>query len=147
MKLSDILLRWGTIPDDEIFTRNNVEREVALSRELERYSSDKLLIYRFVTIPFSETRRELYEYWLDLFKAEVYDDRASSAAYVGAIRREIESGSGELTGLELNELAYRKCDILYFYFDRFGMKEDLEAIMDLKHLISANIMDYLSGQA
>ncbi len=147
MKLSEILLRWGTIPDDEIFTRNNVEREVALSRELERYSSDKLLIYRFVTIPFSETRRELYEYWLGLFRAELYDDRSSSAAYCGAIRREIETPSDELTGLELNELAYRKCDILYFYFDRFGMKEDLEAIMDLKHTISANIMEYLSGQS
>ena len=146
MKLSDILLRWGTIPDDDIFTRNNVEREVALSRELERYSSDKLLIYRFITIPFSETRRELYEYWLDLFMAEIYDDRSSSAAYAGAIRRELDSVSDEMTGLERNELAYRKCDILYFYFDRFGVKEDLEVIMDLKHLISLNIMNYLSGQ-
>ena len=47
--------------------------------------------------------------------------------------------------LEDHELAYRKCDILYFYYDRFGVKEDLEAIMELKHEISADIMNILSG--
>jgi ATP-dependent RNA helicase SUPV3L1/SUV3 len=140
MPLSEILLRWGTIPGDEIFTKNTVEREVALSRELEKYSSDKLLIYKFVTIPFSETRKDLYDFWFGLFGNEVNDTRKSVFFYTGAIERR---GSE----LEDHELAYRKCDILYFYYDRFGVKEDLEAIMQLKHEISADIMNILSGNS
>ncbi len=138
MPLSEILLRWGTIPDDDIFTKNSVEREVMLARDLEKISSDKLLIYRFVTIPFSETRRELYEFWYELFENEVNGTRKSVFFYIRTLERR---GSD----LEDHELAYRKCDILYFYFDRFGMKEDLNAIMDLKHDISADIMGILAG--
>ena len=138
LPLSEILLRWGTIPDDGIFTKNTVEREVALSRDLERYSADKLLIYRFVTIPFAETRKELYEFWHELFENEVYDSRKPVYHYTDMIGRR-----GSM--LEDHELAYRKCDILYFYYDRFGVKEDLEAIMELKHEISADIMNILSG--
>lgn len=137
MPLSEILLRWGTIPDDGIFTKNTVEREVMLSRELEKLSTDKLLIYRFVTIPFSETRKELYDFWYALFESEVNEDRKSVFAYTGEIERR-----GSL--LEDHELAYRKCDILYFYYDRFGVREDLEEIMRLKHDISADIMRILS---
>ena len=138
MPLSEILLRWGTIPDDGIFTKNTVEREVMLSRELEKYSQDKLLIYKFVTIPFSETRKDLYDFWFGLFVNEVNDSRRSVFAYTGEIERRGHE-------LEDHELAYRKCDILYFYYDRFGVKEDLNAIMDLKHAISADIMNILSG--
>ncbi len=138
MPLSEILLRWGTIPDDGIFTKNSVEREVSLARDLEQYSQDKLLIYKFVTIPFAETRKELYDFWFELFECEVNDDRRSVYTYINRIE---QRGSK----LEDHELAYRKCDILYFYYDRFGVKEDLEAIMELKHAISADIMDILSG--
>ena len=139
MPLSEILLRWGTIPDDGIFTKNSVEREVMLARELEKKSSDKLLIYRFVTIPFAETRKELYEFWLELFEREITDTRKPVFYYINTIERR---GSE----LEDHELAYRKCDILYFYYDRFGVKEDLNAIMNLKHDISADIMSILSGE-
>jgi len=138
MPLSEILLRWGTIPDDGIFTKNTVEREVMLSRELEKHSTDKLLIYKFVTIPFSETRKDLYDFWFGLFMNEVNETRKSVFTYTNAIERRGHE-------LEDHELAYRKCDILYFYYDRFGVKEDLEAIMDLKHAISADIMNILSG--
>ena len=137
MPLSEILLRWGTIPDDGLFTKNSVEREVNLARDLERYSQDKLLNYRFVTIPFAETRKELYDFWFELFECEVNNDRRSVHTYINRIE---QRGSG----LEDHELAYRKCDILYFYYDRFGVKEDLEAIMELKHAISADIMAILS---
>lgn len=138
MPLSEILLRWGTIPDDGIFTKNTVEREVMLSRELERYSADKLLVYKFVTIPFAETRKELYDFWFGLFRREVAEERSSVFTYIREIERRGSS-------LESHELAYRKCDILYFYYDRFGVKEDLEAIMQLKREISADIMEILSG--
>jgi ATP-dependent RNA helicase SUPV3L1/SUV3 len=138
MPLSEILLRWGTIPDDDIFTKNSVEREVMLARDLEKISRDKLLIYRFVTIPFSETRKELYEFWYELFENEVNNTRKSVYFYIRTLERR---GSD----LEDHELAYRKCDILYFYFARFGLKEDLNAIMELKHDISADIMAILSG--
>ena len=137
MPLSEILLRWGTIPDDGLFTKNSVEREVNLARDLERYSQDKLLNYRFVSIPFAETRKELYDFWFELFECEVNNDRRSVHTYINRIE---QRGSG----LEDHELAYRKCDILYFYYDRFGVKEDLEAIMELKHAISADIMAILS---
>ncbi|MBO6232016.1 MAG: hypothetical protein J6O50_15765 [Ruminiclostridium sp.] len=140
MPLSEILLRWGTIPDDGIFTKNTVEREVTLSRVLEKYSRDKLLIYKFVTIPYSETRKDLYDFWFELFTNEVNNTRRSVFSYTNALERR---GSA----LEDHELAYRKCDILYFYYDRFGVKEDLEAIMELKHAISADIMNILSGNA
>lgn len=140
MPLSEILLRWGTIPDDGIFTKNSVEREVMLSRELEKLSSDKLLIYRFVTIPFAETRKELYEFWLELFEREITDSRKPVFHYTNIIERRGDE-------LEDHELAYRKCDILYFYYDRFGVKEDLNAIMELKHDISADIMRILSGES
>ncbi|MBR5088591.1 MAG: hypothetical protein IK093_04110, partial [Ruminiclostridium sp.] len=140
LPLSEILLRWGTIPDDGIFTKNTVEREVSLSRDLERSSTDKLLIYKFVTIPFAETRKELYEFWRGLFEDEISESRKPVFFYTRAIERR---GSE----LEDHELAYRKCDILYFYYDRFGVKEDLEAIMELKHAISADIMNILSAES
>ena len=139
MPVSEILLRWGTIPDDDIFTKNSVEREVMLARELEKQTSDKYLIYRFITIPFSETRKELYDFWMELFEGEVYDDRKSVYFYIRTLERRGHD-------LEDHELAYRKCDILYFYYDRFGLKEDLNAIMELKHDISADIMEILAGK-
>ena len=117
-----------------------MEREVTLSRVLEKYSRDKLLIYKFVTIPYSETRKDLYDFWFELFTNEVNNTRRSVFSYTNALERR---GSA----LEDHELAYRKCDILYFYYDRFGVKEDLEAIMELKHAISADIMNILSGNA
>ncbi len=139
MPVSEILLRWGTIPDDDLFLKNSVEREVALARDLEKHTEDKYLIYRFITIPFSETRRELYEFWFELFEREVGNDRRSVYFYIRTLERRGDT-------LEDHELAYRKCDILYFYYDRFGIKEDLEAIMELKHAISADIMEILSDR-
>ena len=139
LPLSEILLRWGTIPDDGIFTKNIVEREVLLSRELEKFTDDKYLIYRFVTIPFTETRSELYDFWFELFEREVSGDRRSVYTYTGMLERRGDR-------LEDHELAYRKCDILYFYSDRFGQKEDLAVVMELKHSISSDIMRILSGK-
>lgn len=130
MPLSEILERWKRIPCNEALFKNiSVKREVMLCRILEQYSDDKQLIYRFITIPFSERNEQVRSLWLQLFRRE-----QDGLGCPDALLSVDYSCAAEL------EAAYRKLDLLYYYFTRFHTNK-LTEIPNMKRRVSVEIME------
>lgn len=108
----------------------SVKREVMLCRILEQYSDDKQLIYRFITIPFSERKEQVRSLWLQLFRRE---QDGLGCPDIEALLSVDYSSAAEL------EAAYRKLDLLYYYCTRFHTNK-LTEILDMKRKVSAGIM-------
>jgi len=69
--VSELMDRWSHIRPKPGFDMADMSREIELARILEKDSSDKDLIYRFVMFPFDEKNETLKMIWYDLFKAEL----------------------------------------------------------------------------
>ena len=139
--LSDILKRWNDIPEKEGYHKADLTLKIELCELLETLSDDKDLIYRFLCIPFDEKEDALRELWVRLFLQEQAGETVRAIDYLPY--------SGELPNkVDLQELeyAYKVCDLLYYYLERFGNDEELPAVRDEKRVISEGITELLEKQ-
>ena len=138
-KLSEIMERWNSIEDKDFFQKAYTVREIELCRELEEYTDDKELIYRFVMIPFDESDPLLKELWEQMFAAEL-----------NGVRRDFHDaytlrGKGR-TLQDLEEL-YSVCDLVYYYDRVFDHPEELEDVSETRYKICGMIMEILKKQS
>ena len=139
--LSDILKRWNDIPEKSGYHKADLTLKIELCEQLEELSDDKDLIYRFLMIPFDEKEDSLRELWVRLFLEEqagrhvVADDYLP---YRGVIPKRVE--------LQDLEYAYKVCDLLYYYLERFGEDEELPFVRTEKRAISEGITELLEKQ-
>ncbi len=144
-KLSDILDRWNKIPDKEGYVKENMDTEIKLCQQLERISdpSDKERIYQFLMIPFDEKEEYLNRLWEDFYRAEKSGYEISFRDIKPDLSTYKEPKARYLPELEL---AYKICDLAFYYNQRFGHDMDLDEIRDTKQEISEKIMRILEEQ-
>ena len=138
-RLSEIMERWNSIEDKEFFRKAYTVREIALCRELEEYTDDKELIYRFVMIPFDERDSTLKELWEQMFAAELN----------GQVRefRPVYTLYGRKPDLQELEELYSICDLVYYYCRVFNHPEELEDVGETRNKICGKIMEILKKQS
>ncbi len=138
-RLSEIMERWNSIEDREFFQKAYTVREIALCRELEEYTDDKELIYRFVMIPFDERDSTLKELWEQMFAAELN----------GQVRefRPVYTLYGRKPDLQELEELYSICDLVYYYCRVFNHPEELEDVGETRNKICSMIMEILKKQS
>ncbi len=112
---------------------------------MENRHTDKLLLYRFLCIPFDETEPDLLNRWKSMYQAECTGRHIDAMAEMPEIRDPEECGIQHLDGLEAD---YRRCDLYYNYVRLFTENPDpvLDEIQRRKELISAGIVHILSTQ-
>ena len=139
--ISQLMSKWGEIEPKSGFEHADLSVEISLAEELERETNDKDLVYRFVMIPFDEKNEELKALWLSLFR----DERSGRA---GRYMDYLPPGPDEQMPLDVLEVQFKACDMLYHYIEAFtaGHTEDLRAVLMRKNEISARIMELLSRQ-
>lgn len=136
--LSETLSQWDKMASDELYTKAKIEREIKLCKQLEKYTSDKELIYQFLTIPFNERSPELYGIWMRLFQSEVEG--------IGTPLDELLPDVYGKEPLATLELKHQICDLANFYMTRFGSDEDLPKILERKREISDRMAEILGEQ-
>ena len=135
--LSYLLKEWSSMEPLEGFEMADMEEEIRLAEELEDYTDDKELIYKFVMIPFDVDNAVLHKLWLSLFMFARNGKLADVMSMLPTFTEQLEE-------LENN---FKACDILYHYArDFLGAGVDTE-ILKVKNSISAQIMDILKKEA
>ena len=139
--LSDILKRWNAIPEKAGYHKADLTLKIELCEQLETFSDDKDLIYRFLMIPFDEKEDALRDLWVALFLKQQAGEAVRSVDY-------LPYGGTIPAGVQLQDLeyAYKVCDLLYYYLERFGRDEELPAVRDEKRFISEGITELLEKQ-
>ncbi len=141
--LSEILKKWNDIPVQEGFQKSDLKREIALCQELERSTDDKLLTYRFITIPFDEEDSRLRRLWRMFFQAELEGGRVTMDEIA------LEWPHENVTADDMPDLeeAFRVADLSFYYMDRFDHPEELPDVLRAKRDISAQITAILDSQS
>lgn len=138
--LSDIIKQWDNLPVSKLYKHADSSLILKLAVELEFYTQDKELIYKFITIPFNE-KTEVKNLWMEYFFAEVDNKYVSFSRVCSKYR--ISAESDVLADLEH---FHKFCDLAYAYCCKFAHEEDIPMILDMKKKISEKIILLLSEQ-
>lgn len=145
LPLTQIINQWLNMKDREYFSKASAVRMAGLAAMMETRHTDKMLLYRFLCIPFDETEPDLLNRWKAMYQAECAGRHIDAMAEMPEIRDPEECGIQHLDGLEAD---YRRCDLYYNYVRLFTENPDpvLDEIQRRKELISAGIVHILSTQ-
>ena len=140
--LSILIDQWNKLPVSNQFLKRFAGTEIELARELEEYTDNKELIYKFITIPFELRDAVLHTIWKKLFLLELHSQHPESYMKV------FLTDSRWLNSMDLSALEkeYRKCDLLYNYLRKFQVISEREEILERKRNISWYISSYLEKQ-
>ncbi len=145
LPLSQILIAWINMQDNDCFSKASTQRMLALTESIEDPKSDKTLIYRFVTIPFDETDTALYDVWKHMYRTENRGEHLDVRLMLPELTNPDDAVIGSLDRLEDQ---YKLCDLLYNYARLFlpDPYNTLAMIQHRKDLISQGIIHILSTQ-
>ena len=145
LPLTQIINQWLNMKDREYFSKASAVRMASLAAMMENRHTDKLLLYRFLCIPFDETEPDLLNRWKLMYQAECTGRHIDAMAEMPEIRNPEECTIQQLDSLEAD---YRRCDLYYNYVRLFTENPDpvLESIQRRKELISQGIVHILSTQ-
>ena len=145
LPLTQIINQWLNMKDREYFSKASAVRMAFLAAMMETRHTDKMLLYRFLCIPFDETEPELLNRWKVLYQAEAAGEHIDAMAEMPEIRDPEECTIQVLDTLEAD---YRRCDLYYNYVRLFIENPDpiLDEIQRRKELISQGIVHILSTQ-
>ena len=145
LPLTDILRQWLNMQDRDYFSKASAVRMENLAAMMETRNTDKMLLYRFLCIPFDETEPDLLERWKSLYHAQCAGETVDVMAELPEMRDPEECTIQVLDRLEAD---FRRCDLYYNYVRLFT--EEPERMMDeiqrRKDLISQGIIHILSTQ-
>ncbi len=145
LPLSGIIERWQAMKDKGFFSKASSERMAHLTQMTETRRTDKMLLYRFVCIPFDETDPDLLALWRQMYRAECEGEHLAVGEMLPEPIDPEMCGTEMLDSLEEN---YRRCDLFYNYARLFMEFPDeiLAEIQRRKDLISQGIIHILSTQ-
>lgn len=138
--LSAIIRQWDDIPVQDGYEKASCERELALILVLEPYTANKELIYEFVTIPFDESKEDLYHRWFQYFKRHI--DGHTIEPYIPSCQGSVHTQSE----LEDAEKLYAELDLEYQLCRKFGDRSFLQSIYEAKTRLSKKIAAFLKTQ-
>lgn len=140
--ISEIMRKWQEIPVHEGYRQMKLDDEQMLAEELEKRTQDKNLIYNLITIPFDVRSEQLMSLWEELADITLSGRRADFYA----LKPKVSLSDYTSVNMELLEMAYKECDLLYAYFRKFGYPEYLKPTMLFKDQISDAIIIILKKQ-
>ncbi len=145
LSLTEIIDRWISMKDRELFTKGSTVRMASLAAHMETRNTNKRLLYDFICIPFDETDSFLLEEWKKMYHAECVKTHYDVGAVLPEFRDPEQCTVAMLDTLEED---YRLCDLYYNYARRFLEEPDrlLADIQQRKDLISSGIIHVLSTQ-
>ena len=141
VNLSRILKKWNDIPNNGVYHKANLDREIELCEYLEGFTTNKQLIYDLITIPFSNKEDDIRELW-NRYATDIIAGRKSSYKHL------LTTNYGKHCTLELLEHDYKVCDLIYYFASKFwGDKAILTEVMETKAVISKLTMEKLDKMA
>ena len=145
LPLTKIISQWIAMQDKGFFSKASTVRMAQLAAMLETRRTDKLLLYRFLCIPFDETESDLLARWKTLYHAECQGEHVDVLALIPGMLDPESCTADMLDDLEAD---YRRCDLYYNYARLFldAPGEVLDEIQRRKDLISLGIIHILSTQ-
>lgn len=140
--LTEIIERWIQIEIKPGYTRADPYRMLRLCRIIQDLSEDKRFLYDCISMTFDEEDEELLSIWRQMCARE-------AAGHVFPVAQAMPDAHGIEISENLNELeeAFRLCDLLYGYCEKFDHREHREEIMDRKNLISRQMTQILARQS
>ena len=145
LPLTKIIEQWLNMQDRDHFSKASAVRMANLAAMMETKNTDKLLLYRFLCIPFDETDPHLLARWRAMYQAEKAGEHIDVLPELPEIR---DPESCTINVLDWLEDDYRRCD-LYYNYVRLFLEEPgklLDEIQRRKDLISQGIIHILSTQ-
>ena len=137
-KLSEILAQWEKTLEHRGYKRMDLTTIKRLTQEIEPLTDDKRLTYNFATIPF-DPDSDAFAVWQAMVRKEIKGERLTleEAERIHPLRV-------DGMNLESMEHAYKVCDLLYSYNERFEHQEDIPEILQTKKDLSRRILRELS---
>lgn len=142
-KISNILKKWQEMTVNTGYIKQDVENQIILAEELEKITNDKYLIQSFISFNFDLKDPEIKEVWLNIFKSELKEETYKIPIDLKFYIQ--EENSKNKYSLQQLEFDFKVCDLLYQYYSKFN-EEYIQQILDIKHVISKEIMKLLSEQ-
>lgn len=140
-KLSNILRQWEKMEVNKGFKKSDISHEMKLCKLAEQYTDDKHLIYEFITIPFEDENRTLLDLWIQMLINKIENHHLSFHTISPLTGMDIEH-----MGLQDLESAYKVCDLIYYYNEKFEDSIESEYVMEEKMNISKAIIKLLDEQ-
>ena len=140
--LSEIIERWAQLEIKPGYTRADPARMLKLCRMIEPLSDDKHFLYDCISMTFDEEETELVQIWRVMCAkeavGEVYDVENALPG---------EKFINDSDNMNELEEAFRLCDLLFGYCEKFGHTEWRDEIMYRKNKISAKMTEILARQS
>ena len=140
--LSKTLEKWNDIEVQPGFKKADVTHEIKLAQLAEKITMDKKIIYDFITIPFDDENESLLELWREMLIAYTNDVHLNFFD----IKPTYELMDLKPEDLTTLEQAYKVCDLIYYYNEKFEQSQDSKQVMHCKEEISKAIMTLLEKE-
>ena len=138
--LSKAMERWVEWEIGGFYEKEEIEEELKLVTMIEEPGADKKLLYDLATIPFDTDHLRALDIWHDMARCELEgigydtDDELES---IRSTYREADMSEAEE--------AYKVCDLLYYYNEKFGNESKNPEILEVKKEISGKIIELLDS--
>lgn len=128
-KLSDVILEWNKLRGQEWIQYE--KKDAFLCRTLEAFTKDRVLIWKFLNIPFNSRDISQEQFWKKLFFLQRAHGRNAERYLEGLIP--VCPENVEL--MQLEDLSHRS-DILYAYMRQFGHRAYMDKVLSERKKIS-----------
>ena len=138
--LSDILSKWLDIHIDDFYDKQDLDKQINLTKQLEKISNNKKLIFKFITMGFDDKYSELCKLWQDIFKVANCNRKYNIPVWLNKAIENIEEKD-----LDFLEYMFKTCDLLYQYYDKFNYLNEVNIIMSMRQKISKQMIIILKN--
>ena len=139
--LSKILKKWDETECADGYDKESIDTQLMLCNHIEqKVANNKHLLYKLITIPFSENDNSLLYIWEFFANNVIYNKGFKYQSQMPIV--------SEKSSLYNLERAYKICDLIYNFNRRFYDDPDAEKrIISVKKEISSYIMKKLDNRA
>lgn len=141
-KLSQILRQWNNMNVDEFFIHFKMDLNMCLF--VESLTDDKVLNYKFLTIPFDSKNSDLWNLWKHLVRLELNKNKIDIDKEIKTLFPNVSKMNNTLDELEHN---YKIYDLLYAFMYKFEHTTYLKETMENRDTISNQIIKILKEEA
>ena len=140
--LSEAISAWSKMDPGTLYKKEKTERMIWLCKSLERFISDKEMIYRFLMIPFAENDVDLLGIWLSMANAE----KNGKILEFSKVKTWYPQENVTAEDMQRLEKCYQICDLYYHYCRVFGHLSCAEPAVKTRAEISRFIREILDQQ-
>lgn len=138
--LSKAMERWVDWEIGGFYEKEEIEEELKLVTMIEEPGADKKLLYDLATIPFDTDHLRALDVWHDMARCELEGIGYDTDDELESVRSTYQDAD-----MSEAEEAYKVCDLLYYYNEKFGNESKNAEILAVKKEISGKIIELLES--